>query len=81
MEEKVRNLIEKEINDAGLILDEVLFVKENGTNYLRIIIDKNTYVNINDCVKINDLIGPLIEENDLIDESYILDICSKKKGE
>ena len=80
MEKEIRNLLEKTIEENGFILDEVLYIKENNTNFLRIVIDKEGYININDCVLVNELISPILDENDLIKESYILDVCSKEKG-
>lgn len=81
MEEKIQELIEKPIKDAGYILDSVLFVKESGTNFLRIIIDKeDNYISVGDCVAVNDIIDPILEEIDIIEDSYIVDICSKEKG-
>lgn len=80
MEKEIRNLLQKTIEENGFILDEVLYEKENNTNFLRIVIDKEGYININDCVLVNELISPILDENDLIKESYILDVCSKEKG-
>ena len=81
MEKEIRNLIEKAIIDAGYILDEVTYVNENGANFLRITIDKKEdYINVNDCVLVNELLDPILDEMDLIEDSYILDICSKEKG-
>ena len=81
MEEKIKNLIETHIQEAGYILDSVEYVKENGTYFLRIVVDKeHDYININDCVKINELLDPILDTIDFIDESYIVDICSKEKG-
>lgn len=81
MEQKIKDMIEKEIENAGYILDNVLYLKENNTNFLRIIIDKNSgYVDINDCVTVNDLLDPILDKIDFIEESYIVDICSKEKG-
>ena len=80
MEEKVKNLIEESITNLGYILDDVKYVKENGTNFLRIVIDKEGFITVNDCVKVNDVVNPMLDNSNLIDESYILDICSKEKG-
>ena len=38
--EKIRSLIEEEIRQHGYILYEVLYEKEGGNNFLRIVIDK-----------------------------------------
>ena len=81
MIEKVKNLIEKPINEAGYILDEVLYLQEHNTNFLRIVIDKKeSLINVNDCVKVNEILDPILDNIDFINESYIVDICSKEKG-
>ncbi|MBR2587873.1 MAG: hypothetical protein IKD77_01555 [Bacilli bacterium] len=81
IEEKVKELLEPSINDAGYIIDEIKYGKdENNINTLLIVIDKEGYININDCVKVNDIINPLLDSADLINESYVLDVCSKEKG-
>lgn len=80
MENKIRRLIEKPINDNNYQLDEVKYEKEDNNYFLRIIIDKDGIVDIDDCVFINNLISPILDENDPIKESYILDVCSKERG-
>lgn len=81
MIEKIRELIEKPIIDAGYILDEVLYLQEHNTNFLRIVIDKKeSLINVNDCVKVNEILDPILDNIDFINESYIVDICSKEKG-
>ena len=81
MIEKIRELIEKPINDAGYILDEVLYLQEHNTNFLRIVIDKKeSLINVNDCVKVNEILDSILDNIDFINESYIVDICSKEKG-
>ncbi len=77
---KVRNLIEDKIKDAGFILDEVLYVEEDNNYYLRIIIDKNGVIDVSDCVTVTRIVDPLLDEVDYIENSYILDVCSKEKG-
>ena len=80
IEEKVRNVIEKPINDVGISVKEIKYEKENGTMYLRIFIDKEPFINIDDCVQVTDIVNPILDEYDFIDESYILDISSIEKG-
>lgn len=80
MEEKIRNLLDKAIEDAGYVLDDVFYGKEDNVNTLRLVIDKNGYINVGDCVKVNDIVNPILDEADPISESYVLDICSKEKG-
>jgi ribosome maturation factor RimP len=47
---------------------------------LRIIIDKDGIVDVEDTVKVFHLINPILDENDPVNEAYILDVCSKEKG-
>ena len=80
IETKVRELIEKKLNDNGYILDEVLYIKEDGNYFLRISIDKNGVIDVEDCVNVTRIIDPLIDEANYTMDSYILDVCSKEKG-
>lgn len=77
--QEVKKIIEETVFAAGLILDDVLYVKEDGNYFLRVVLDKNGIVDIEDCVKITKLIDPMLDEIDISD-SYILDVCSKEKG-
>ncbi|MDD3341815.1 MAG: hypothetical protein PHN72_06500 [Bacilli bacterium] len=79
--EKVRSLIEGVITENAFILDEVLYVKEEGTMFLRIVIDKKSgFITLDDCIAVTKLINPIIEKADPIEENYIMDVCSKEKG-
>lgn len=80
MEEKVKNLIEGEVNKLGVSIDSVTYEKE-GTNYfLRIVIDRDEVIDIDTCVEVTNVINPLLDEVDFISDSYILDVSTKEKG-
>lgn len=80
MEKKVRDLIENTLNEHGFILDDVIYEKEGSNYFLRIIIDKEGFITLEDCIEVNKLINPILDSNDPIEDSYILDVCSKEKG-
>lgn len=80
IEKKVRELIEEPIKEIGYILDEVLYVKEDGNYFLRVVIDKSGIIDIEDCITVTRLIDPMLDDIDYITDSYILDVCSKEKG-
>lgn len=77
---KVRDLIEKSVNESGYILDEVLYVKEDGNYFLRVVIDKKGIIDVEDCVTVTRVVDPILDTVDYITDSYILDVCSKEKG-
>ena len=80
MEEKIRNLIEGEVLKLGVSIDSVEYVKEGQNYFLRIVIDRDEPIDIDKCVEVTNVINPLLDDIDFIDESYILDITTKEKG-
>ncbi len=62
--------------ELGLILWDVKFLKEGANWYLRIIIDKEGGVGIDDCVAMNDALDAPLDEADPIEQSYNLQISS-----
>ncbi len=77
---KIREMIEEEIVKNDYILDTVEYVKEGSIWFLRVIIDKKGIIDVEDCVKVSNIINPILDEKDPIEENYILDVCSKEKG-
>ena len=51
-------------------------MKEGKIYFLRVIIGKNGLIDVEDCVNVSKLINPILDEKDLIEENYILDVCS-----
>lgn len=80
IEKKVRELIEKGVNAAGVVIDSIVYEKENGNYFLRIVIDNEDGIDIDKCVEITNIVNPLLDNVNIIDDSYILDISSKEKG-
>ena len=80
IEKKIDDLIRPIIEDNNYILDKVEYVKEGSIMFLRVSIDKNGVIDIDDCVNVTKLINPILDEKDLIEENYVLDVCSKEKG-
>ena len=78
----IRTEAKEDITKAGYILDYVKYGKdENDVNTLMLVIDKEGYININDCLKVNDIVNPILDREDPISDSYVLDVCSKEKGD
>ena len=76
IEEKVEQLIEKTINKLGYKLYDVEYAKEGKDYFLRIFIDKNEGIDLNDCEKVNDAVNPILDAADYIKEQYFLEISS-----
>ena len=81
IEDRVRDLIEKTICDMGITLDSVIYEKEGNNNFLRVVIDRDQGIDVDTCVEVTHAISPLLDDCDIISDSYILDISSKEKGD
>ena len=73
---KIIELIKAPIEETGISLWDVRYVKEGSSWYLRVFIDKEDGINIDDCTDVSHLIDPIIDEADPIKESYYLEVCS-----
>ncbi len=78
--EKIRPMIEPIIVENGYKIDDMEYVKEGSINFLRVVIDKEGFITVDDCVNVSKLINPILDKEDPISENYILDVCSKEKG-
>ena len=76
IEEKVEKLIKSEVEKLGYELYDVQYAKEGRDYYLRIFIDKENGIDINDCEKVSDSINPILDTVDYIKEMYYLEVSS-----
>ena len=74
--EKVFELAKPVVEDEGCSLWDVEYVKEAGTRYLRIYIDKAGGVSIDDCERISRRLDPMLDEADPVPESYVFEVGS-----
>lgn len=74
--EKVYNLLKEPIEQTGITLWDVKFLKEGASWFLRVYIDKEGGIGIDECTDVSHLIDPIIDEADPIDKSYYLEVCS-----
>lgn len=74
--DRVRALVEEPLGTIGLSLWDVAYVKEGASFYLRVFIDKEGGVDINDCTEASHLLDPLLDEYDPVPTAYIFEVCS-----
>ncbi|MCD8090078.1 MAG: ribosome maturation factor RimP [Clostridiales bacterium] len=80
---KVKDIVEKTESYAAEItsrlsleLVEAEYVKEGADRFLRVYIDKEGGVGINDCEKVSRELEALLDRDDFIDEAYTLEVSS-----
>lgn len=74
--ETVRALVQPYAEQLGLRIWDVTFTKEGASWYLRIYIDKDGGVNIDDCAAMSRAMDEPLDEADPIDQAYFLEVCS-----
>lgn len=72
----VRVIAEPLAEELGYVLWDVEYVKVGADMYLRITIDSEEGITIDDCEKMHRAIDPLLDEADPIDEAYHLEVSS-----
>ena len=78
LESKIESLILEPIEKLGYELYDVEYVKEGKDYFLRIFIESNQGISLEDCEKVNNEITDLLDEADYIKEQYFLEVSSTR---
>ena len=73
----VSKLVKGKIEEAGYVVSNITYEKEGSVYYLRIIIEKNGAITVDDCVIVSNIVNPILDSENIIEDNYILDVCSK----
>ena len=74
--ERVAALAEPLAEEFGYFLWDVEYVKEGSRQILRVTIDSEEGINIDDCEKMHRAIDPVLDEADPIEDAYYLEVSS-----
>ncbi len=77
---KTEQLLLPLIEENNFELVDVEYVKEGGNWYLRAYIDKDGGISVDDCELVSRALSDLLDENDFIPDSYILEVSSPGLG-
>ena len=76
---KIKEAIEPILKEKEILVDSIEYVIENNYPFLRIVLDKLNGIDLDTIEMATKLINPILDDLDLIDESYILDVLSKER--
>ena len=74
--ELVASFAKPVVEEKGCQLWDVEYVREGSDYFLRIFIDKDGGVDINDCEAISRALDPILDEKDPVPGSYHFEVCS-----
>ena len=81
MKEKVKNALDAKILDLSMFVTDVYMSTEEGIKTLNVELDSDDVIDVTRITEASKIINPIIDELDLVDGEYVLDIHSKVKGD
>lgn len=79
-EARTEELLAPIVDEFGVRIYDVEYVKEGSDWYLRAYIDKDGGVTIDDCENVSRALNVKLDEEDYIEEAYILEVSSPGLG-
>ena len=73
---QIEQLITLPLTEEKIELVDIQFVSEHGKKILRIFIDKEGGISLNDCEHMSNKIGGLLDQTDIVKTSYCLEVSS-----
>lgn len=83
MESKLESLKEKLVKvlePEGIMVCSVEYTSKGKYNFLTVEVDKVNGMDMDSIVLATNIINPVVDEMDITDDSYILDVISKERG-
>ena len=78
---ELERLIRESLEEKEILVDSVTYEKNSGNyNVLSVVLDKLGGIDLDTVVEATNIINPIVDEYDLTDDSYILDVTSKERG-
>ncbi|MCC0643986.1 MULTISPECIES: ribosome maturation factor RimP [unclassified Clostridioides] len=76
LEAAIEEIVTKITDEYGFEMVDVEYVKEAGEYYLRVYIDKEEGISLNECELVSRELSPILDEKDPIKENYFLEVSS-----
>ena len=64
------------VDELNMEIVDIEYIKEGPHMYLRIYIDKDGGVNLDDCQKVSEQVSEILDEKDPIQDNYFLEVSS-----
>ena len=77
---KLDELIRPEMEKMDIKLDSITWIDEKNNCTLKVVLDKANGIDLDTIVEATHVINPILDEADLIDEQYTLEVSSKERG-
>ena len=79
--DELKSVIEDALKEMKIIVDEITVEKKGKYNFLTIVLDKVGGIDLETIVEATNIINPIVDKFDICDDSFILDVISKERGD
>ena len=79
--QELNDAINDALKDKEIVVDEISTSKKGKYNILTIVLDKIGGIDLEAIVDATNIINPIVDKFDVCDDSYILDVISKERGD
>ena len=74
--EKIKETASNVLRDNGIELVDMIYRREGSVMVLRVLADMESGITIDECARMNEAIGEVLDKGDVIPEKYILEVSS-----
>lgn len=78
--EELKEELSKILEKDEIIVDDIYIENKNNYNFLTIVLDKVGGINLDEIVDATNIIDPIVDKYNICDDSYIMDVISKERG-
>ena len=76
IESTIEELVQPIVDAKNIEIVDIEYVKEAGQFYLRIYLEKEGGITLDDCAEVSRELNPILDEKDPIKDNYFLEVCS-----
>ena len=78
--EEIKIALVEALKDKDIIVDDIGVEKKGKYHFLTVVLDRVGGIDLDGIVEATHIINPIVDEFDICDDSYILDVISKERG-
>jgi len=79
--EELKSSVQVSLKELDVIVDAVTLEKNGKYTFLTITLDKVNGIDLDTIVEATNIINPIVDKWDMIDDSFILDVISKERND
>ena len=79
--DKLKIDLQEKLDSEEIIVDDVTFEEKGKYHFLTVTLDKIGGIDLETIVDATKIVNEVVDKADITDDSYILDVVSKERGE